>query len=70
MQECENCHTEHRIILIGRLIFVSLTILPMLVYGFFLTPFDSVFATIGAGITILVFGFFFTPYLVTYKKVD
>ncbi|MED3572665.1 TIGR04104 family putative zinc finger protein [Cytobacillus praedii] len=68
--ECENCNAEHRIIVRGRLIFVSLTILPMLVFGFFLSPFDSAFATICAGIAILIIGSLFTPYLVKFRKAD
>lgn len=68
--ECENCNTEHRILVLGRVVFVSLTILPMLVFGFFLSPFDQSFATIGVGIAILLIGSLFTPYLVKYKKID
>ncbi|WP_396653119.1 hypothetical protein [Metabacillus arenae] len=55
---------------LGRLIFVSLTILPMLVFGNFFTPFDNAFATIGLGIAILIIGSLFAPYFVKYKKVD
>ncbi|WP_412729384.1 TIGR04104 family putative zinc finger protein [Cytobacillus praedii] len=43
--KCENCNAEHGIIVRVRIIFVSLTILPMLVFGFFLSPFDSAFVT-------------------------
>lgn len=68
--ECKNCNTEHEITIIGRFIFVSMTIIPMLVFGNFFSLFDNAFATIGVGITILLIGSLFTPYLVKYKKVD
>ncbi|MFE7064543.1 TIGR04104 family putative zinc finger protein [Sutcliffiella sp. NPDC057660] len=66
---CENCNTEHRITVLGRLKFVSLTIIPMLVFGHFFSPFDNAFSTIGVGIAILIIGSLFTPYFVKYKKV-
>lgn len=68
--ECETCNTEHRITVLGRIIFVSLTILPMLVFGYFFSPFYHAFATMGVGIAILIIGSLFTPYMVKYKKVD
>ncbi|MFS1515445.1 TIGR04104 family putative zinc finger protein [Bacillus sp. SCS-151] len=65
--ECDNCNTEYRIRLSGRFVFVSLTLLPMLIFSFFLSPFSNPFLTIGMGLTILLIGSLFTPYLVRYK---
>ncbi|TKC15411.1 TIGR04104 family putative zinc finger protein [Robertmurraya kyonggiensis] len=53
---CSQCRVEHQITLWGRLIFVFLTIVPMLLFGNFFSPFNDVFVTIA----ILLFGSFFT----------
>lgn len=68
--ECEKCNEEHIITVLGRFIFVSLTIIPMLVFGHFLSPFDNGFQTIAVSIAILIIGSLFTPYLVKFKEVD
>ncbi|WP_370529774.1 TIGR04104 family putative zinc finger protein [Alkalihalobacillus sp. AL-G] len=67
--ECGNCNTKHSIRISGRFIFVSLTILPMWIFGFFLSPFSNIFITIGVGLAILLVGSLFTPYVVKYKKI-
>ena len=66
--KCDNCGTEHRITISGRITFVSLTILPMLIFGNFLSPFNSVFVTLGTALLIFFVGSLFIPFLVTYKS--
>jgi len=66
--ECENCGAIHKITIFGRFTFVILTILPMLIFMYFLTPFNNVFVTIGTGSLILIVGSFFTPFVVQYEK--
>lgn len=66
--ECDKCGTEHRITIPGRITFVSLTILPMLIFSNYLSPFNSIIVTIVIGIAILFIGSLFAPYLVKYKE--
>jgi CXXC-20-CXXC protein len=70
--ECENCSVKHKITIPGRLIFVSLTILPMLIFAnyiSFFTSFNNIIATLGMGLAIFFIGSLLTPYLVRYKVV-
>src|SRR5690625_1630391 len=65
--ECDNCNAEHKITIPGRSIFVSLTILPMLLFVNYLSPFNNLFATLSVGFTIFMIGSLFLPYLVRFK---
>jgi len=70
--ECDNCGAKHKITIPGRLIFVALTILPMLVLTNFInffTSFNNIIATLGMGLSILFIGSLLTPYLVRFKVV-
>ena len=66
--KCKECDTTHKITVPSRLIFVSLTILPMLIFGYFLSPFSNVLITLGIAIFICIIGSFLAPFLVTYKE--
>lgn len=66
---CSQCKVEHKITVLGRLIFVALTILPTLLFWNFFSPFNNFFVTLGVGIAILLFGSVISPYLVKFKKV-
>ncbi|RKL65556.1 hypothetical protein CR203_20370 [Salipaludibacillus neizhouensis] len=66
--KCSECGTIHKITIAGRFIFVSLTILPMLIFGNFLSPFSNIIVTLGIAIFILIIGSLFPPFLVTYKE--
>lgn len=66
--KCNECDTTHKITMPSRLIFVSLTIFPMLSFGFFLSPFSNGVVTLGIAIFILIIGSMLAPFLVTYKK--
>ncbi|MGM8365183.1 TIGR04104 family putative zinc finger protein [Virgibacillus sp. W0181] len=66
--KCSECGTIHKITIPGRIIFVSLTIVPMLIFANFLSPFSNLIATLTIGILILIIGSLLTPFFVTYKK--
>lgn len=66
--DCDKCGTEHRITIFGRFTFVFLTIVPMLFFTNFLSPFDNFIVTLVIGISILIIGSLFTPYFVKYKE--
>jgi hypothetical protein len=51
----------------GRFIFVSFTILPMLIFGDFLSPFSNILVTLGIALIIFIIGSLLTPFFVTYK---
>lgn len=65
--KCSECKTTHKITILGRFTFVSLTILPMLIFGYFLPPFGNILATLGIGISILILGSLLAPFFITYK---
>ncbi|WP_112180452.1 MULTISPECIES: TIGR04104 family putative zinc finger protein [Paraliobacillus] len=64
---CVKCGAEHYITIRGRLTNACITILPMLVFMQFLSPFNNILLTMGIGLFILFIGFLLTPYLVTFK---
>lgn len=66
--KCNECGTTHKITVFGRIAFVSLTILPMIIFGNFLSPFVNVLVTLGIALFILFIGSLLTPFIVTYKK--
>ncbi|WP_430732110.1 TIGR04104 family putative zinc finger protein [Virgibacillus halodenitrificans] len=66
--KCGNCGTEHKITIPGRITFVSLTLLPMLIYGNFLSSFNNILITLGTALLIFFVGTLFVPFLVTYKS--
>ncbi|WP_422122322.1 TIGR04104 family putative zinc finger protein [Planococcus sp. X10-3] len=66
--KCSECGTVQKITIPGRITFVSLTILPMLIFANFLSPFNNFIATLATGILILIIGSLLTPFCVTYKK--
>ncbi|WP_408634695.1 TIGR04104 family putative zinc finger protein [Oceanobacillus manasiensis] len=66
--KCKECGTVHKIRISGRFIFVSLTILPMLIFGYFFSPFNNSFLTLGAAICILIIGSIFALFFVRYKE--
>ncbi|WP_438318955.1 TIGR04104 family putative zinc finger protein [Sporosarcina sp. FA9] len=67
--ECDNCGAKHKITIPGRFIFVSLTILPMLTFVNYLSPFTNFTATLGVGLVLLLIGTLLTPYFVRFKVV-
>ncbi|MBU8790558.1 MULTISPECIES: TIGR04104 family putative zinc finger protein [Bacillaceae] len=66
--KCNECNTIHKITIPSRFIFVSFTILPMLIFGHFLSPFSNIIVTLGIAFFIFIIGSLFTPFLVTYKE--
>jgi CXXC-20-CXXC protein len=66
--KCNECDTTHKITIPSRFIFVSFTILPMLTFGYFLSPFNNGFVTFGIAIFIFIMGSLLAPFLVTYKE--
>ncbi|MCA1057660.1 hypothetical protein LCL96_01855 [Rossellomorea aquimaris] len=67
--ECRNCGTVHKITLLGRLTFVSYTIVPALVFFHFISPFENFALNFGIQLIILLVGSLFTPYVVRYKGI-
>ncbi|WP_430696971.1 TIGR04104 family putative zinc finger protein [Metabacillus mangrovi] len=65
---CNECGTAHRITILSRLIFVFFTILPMLTFGYFLSPFSNRIVTLGIAIFIFACGSLLAPFLVTYNR--
>jgi CXXC-20-CXXC protein len=65
--QCHNCGKEHYITITGRLTNSMLTILPMVIFSLFLTPFHNMFLTLGIGFSLFLIGSLLTPFLVTFK---
>ena len=63
----DKCGMKHRITVSGRFIVTFLTVLPMLVFMSFLSPFNDGLLTIGIGIFIACIGSLITPFLVRFK---
>ncbi|MFC7686290.1 TIGR04104 family putative zinc finger protein [Ureibacillus sp. GCM10028918] len=66
--ECDYCGTKHKISFFGRCTFAVLTTLPMLIFFYFLSLFDNIFASIGVGVLLATVGFLLSPYVVRYKE--
>ncbi|ATP40896.1 hypothetical protein CSE16_13030 [Solibacillus sp. R5-41] len=66
--KCNECDTTHKITVPGRLIFVSFTILPMLILAYTLPPYSNGFVILGIAIFIFIIGSLLAPFFVTYKK--
>ncbi|WP_369420060.1 TIGR04104 family putative zinc finger protein [Lentibacillus daqui] len=70
--ECDNCGKKHKITATGRLIFVALTVLPMLIFIKFISffpPFNNFLVALGLALAILFVGSLVTPYFVRFKVV-
>ncbi|WP_108588114.1 TIGR04104 family putative zinc finger protein [Paenisporosarcina sp. OV554] len=68
--QCEKCGTDYKISFPSRYIVSFLTVLPILIFGLILSPFDNEFINILIGLCISFTGSFFIPYLVKYKNVN
>ncbi|WP_405196579.1 TIGR04104 family putative zinc finger protein [Virgibacillus necropolis] len=67
--QCEKCSSIHKITIPSRFIVVCLTILPMLIFGFSLSPpFSNFFLTLMIMLIIPFVGSLLTPFLVRYKR--
>ncbi|WP_432355730.1 TIGR04104 family putative zinc finger protein [Sporosarcina sp. A2] len=67
--KCNECGTTHKITFPGRIIFVSSTILPMIIFGNLISLFRNLPATLVIALFILFIGSLLTPFFVTYKKI-
>ncbi|MCA1054126.1 hypothetical protein LCM10_03935 [Rossellomorea aquimaris] len=65
--KCESCGEDHYITVKGRLTNSMLVILPMLLFGQFLSPFNHMLLSLGFGISVGLIGSLLTPFLVTFK---
>src|SRR5690625_7164616 len=52
--ECDNSNAEHKITIPGRLIFISLTILPVLIYINYLQTFNNYIVSLGFDVYLLL----------------
>ncbi|WP_026674040.1 TIGR04104 family putative zinc finger protein [Alkalihalobacterium bogoriense] len=68
--ECEKCGTKSKITNLSRLTVVVLTVVPLLVFGLFLSPFENVLVTMILAVFIALAGSLLTPYFVKYKPVE
>ncbi|SDN59911.1 TIGR04104 family putative zinc finger protein [Bacillus sp. OK048] len=66
--ECDNCGTIHKITIFSRCIVGALTILPIFIFFYFLSPFNNDYINIGIGALISIVGGLFAPYVVQYKE--
>ncbi|TMU88349.1 hypothetical protein FGG79_02580 [Bacillus sp. BHET2] len=65
--ECNNCGTEHRITIFGRVSFAFCTIVPSTTFMNFLSPFENIILTLVIGMIILLVGSLLVPFFVNYK---
>ena len=66
--KCDECDTTHKMTIPSRFIFGFFTILPMVTFANFLSPFTNGLVTLGVAIFILIIGSLLVPFLVTYKR--
>ncbi|WP_176140628.1 TIGR04104 family putative zinc finger protein [Halobacillus salinus] len=65
---CKSCGCEHKITFPSRIAVTSMTVVPFMVFGLFLTPFKSNGLTIAVGLLIYVLGLMLTPFVANYKQ--
>ncbi|SFF57401.1 cxxc_20_cxxc protein [Halobacillus alkaliphilus] len=66
---CRKCGCEHTMDFPSRFKVTLVSVVPFLVFGLFLTPFDNTFFTIVAGLFIFVLGMLISPFVTNYKQV-
>ncbi|ASF40634.1 hypothetical protein CEH05_16320 [Halobacillus halophilus] len=67
---CRKCGGAHKIDFPSRLKVTLVSVVPFLVFGLFLTPFDNTFFTIVTGLFIFVIGMLISPFVANYKLVE
>ena len=68
--ECDNCGTKHKITIFGGSTVVAMSMLPIWIFGYFLSPFDNIFVTPRYRISYRNYWFFASsPYTIQYKEV-
>ncbi|WP_028782347.1 TIGR04104 family putative zinc finger protein [Thalassobacillus devorans] len=67
--KCRNCGCEHKIDFPSRMIVTSLSVIPFLIFGLVLSPFDNLLFTVIISLAIFESGMILTPFLVNYKPV-
>ncbi|MCA0970809.1 hypothetical protein LCM20_09425 [Halobacillus litoralis] len=67
--ECKNCGCVHKITWPSRFAVTSLSVVPMLIFGLTLTPFENTLTTMGIGLIVFTLGMLITPVAVNYKFV-
>ncbi|WP_396125422.1 TIGR04104 family putative zinc finger protein [Bacillus sp. Marseille-Q3570] len=65
---CSECNSEHKIAFLSRFMMTSLTVLPILIFGYYLSPINGLLTMI-IGLCIAILGFLIAPYLVEYKQI-
>ncbi|NCU19088.1 TIGR04104 family putative zinc finger protein [Pallidibacillus pasinlerensis] len=68
--ECDTCGTEHKITLFGRSTIAAMSILPIWIFGYILSPTDNIFVLAGIGLLMGIIDFLLSPYIVRYKKMN
>ncbi|MDR7080706.1 CXXC-20-CXXC protein [Neobacillus niacini] len=66
--ECDNCGTKHKINLFSKCTVVALSILPLFIFFYFLSPFNNGYLNLGIGALISIVACLFAPYVVRYKE--
>ncbi|MBA2176158.1 hypothetical protein H0266_14775 [Halobacillus locisalis] len=65
--KCRNCSCAHKIDFPSKLKVTLLSVVPFLVFGLFLTPFESTIFTLLIGLLIFLSGMVLTPFVANYK---
>ncbi|RDW20261.1 hypothetical protein CWR48_06080 [Oceanobacillus arenosus] len=66
--ECDNCGNTHKITILGRLTGAAISVVPMMLFFNYLSPFDSSSLTISTGLIIGIVGLLVAPYVIQYKR--
>ncbi|MUV38743.1 hypothetical protein JNUCC1_02614 [Lentibacillus sp. JNUCC-1] len=67
--ECHHCGAKHKITISGRFIVTALTVLPMLIFMYFLSDLNLL-PTIGIGLVIAFAGSLIAPYVTPFDVVS
>ncbi|MGP4078415.1 TIGR04104 family putative zinc finger protein [Pseudalkalibacillus sp. R45] len=67
--QCSKCNSVHKVAFLSRFTVTSLTVLPILIFGYYLSPFNNVIVTLIIGLCIAILGFLIAPFLVNYKEI-
>lgn len=67
---CSRCGCDHKVTILTRLVITGMTVVPFLIFGLFLAPFQDSSLNILGGMFIFIIGLFLTPFVSKYKLVS
>ncbi|WP_226578273.1 TIGR04104 family putative zinc finger protein [Halobacillus litoralis] len=65
--KCRICGCKHRIDFASRFSVTLLSVVPFMMFGLILSPFESIFLNILVALLIFILGMLLTPFVVNYK---